>query len=335
MPDVCLSPPSPPAGPIPIPYPNTSKADKTNQGSKTVKVGGDEVGLKNSSTYKDSQGDEAATKSLGMGVVTHTIQGMLKHSAWSFNVKIEGENAIRHMDLTTHNHINNPNIAITLNKAQLKPPRRKNLTCKELEQANSDARNYDLKSSKPTRTKVRSRKSYMRAGKKVWRRIVKSKTVTLMRSAASYTVTTAVYVPTSGRPVVMKAVSDQGWVKSSKKDGYAQSRSGNQKMACTNKKWKTKGEHGKRKANHTEPKLIEQIFDAARANKIPMPAAPGSLGKLRMSIHWKSGGEVRPDPCPNCQKGVCAAVACGLEITLCQDGEETPAPCKDGKWVGE
>src|SRR5664279_4501228 len=83
MPDVCLSPPSPPAGPIPVPYPNSSDASKTTDGSKSVKISGDEVGLKDQSTYKDSNGDEAATKSLGMGVVSHNIQGPLKHAAWS------------------------------------------------------------------------------------------------------------------------------------------------------------------------------------------------------------------------------------------------------------
>ena len=43
MPDVCLSPPSPPAGPIPIPYPNFSQASDTTDGTKTVKIAGDEI----------------------------------------------------------------------------------------------------------------------------------------------------------------------------------------------------------------------------------------------------------------------------------------------------
>ena len=42
----------------------------------------------------------------------------MKHAAWSMDVKIEGQNVIRHMDLTTHNHINNPNIALVLNQAK-------------------------------------------------------------------------------------------------------------------------------------------------------------------------------------------------------------------------
>lgn len=105
MPDVCLSPPSPPAGPIPIPYPNFSEASNTNSGSKTVKIKGKEVGQKNSSEYKSSKGNTAATRSFGAGVVTHTLEGKTAHAAWSFDVKVEGENAIRHLDLTTHNHM--------------------------------------------------------------------------------------------------------------------------------------------------------------------------------------------------------------------------------------
>ncbi len=104
MPDTCLSPPSPPAGPIPIPYPNFSRASDTDKGTRSVKVGGDQVGIKNTSTYKKSNGDEAATKTLGMGVMSHQISNTTYFSAWSFNVKFEGENAVRHLDMTTHNN---------------------------------------------------------------------------------------------------------------------------------------------------------------------------------------------------------------------------------------
>ena len=91
MPDVCLSPPSPPAGPIPIPYPNFSNASKTSGGSKSVQIGGKEIGLKNKSNYKKSTGNTSATRTLGMGVISHTIEGKTKHAAWSFDVKFEGK----------------------------------------------------------------------------------------------------------------------------------------------------------------------------------------------------------------------------------------------------
>ena len=108
FPDVCLSPPSPPAGPVPIPYPNTAFAKDTTSGSKKVKISGKEIILKNKSYFKKSTGDEAATKSLGMGVVTHQIQGKVYFTSWSFDVKVEGENVVRHLDLTTHNHMSQP-----------------------------------------------------------------------------------------------------------------------------------------------------------------------------------------------------------------------------------
>jgi hypothetical protein len=108
FPDVCLSPPSPPAGPIPIPYPNTGFASDTSDGSKSVSISGKEVMLKDKSYFKKSTGDEAATKTLGMGVVTHQITGKVYFTSWSMDVKIESENAVRFMDLTTHNHMSIP-----------------------------------------------------------------------------------------------------------------------------------------------------------------------------------------------------------------------------------
>jgi hypothetical protein len=108
FPDTCLSPPSPPAGPIPIPYPNTAYASDTTNGSTTVMISGQEVMLKDQSTFKKSTGDEAATKSLGMGIVTHALQGEASFVAWSMNVKVEGQNVDRHLDPMLHNEQCNP-----------------------------------------------------------------------------------------------------------------------------------------------------------------------------------------------------------------------------------
>jgi hypothetical protein len=108
FPDVCLSPPSPPAGPIPIPYPVTAMDDDTTDGSKHVKISDAEVMLKNQSSFKKCSGDEAATKSFGMSVVTHNIGGAVYFCVWSMDVKIEGENAVRHLDMVTHNHMCEP-----------------------------------------------------------------------------------------------------------------------------------------------------------------------------------------------------------------------------------
>jgi hypothetical protein len=104
MPDICLSPPSPPAGPIPIPYPNFAQASDTADGSKDVSVGGDQCGMKSSSNFSKCNGDEAATKTFGGNPMSGCIQGKTTATAWSFDVKIEGANAHRLMDLTTNNN---------------------------------------------------------------------------------------------------------------------------------------------------------------------------------------------------------------------------------------
>ncbi len=108
FPDVCLTPPPPPAGPIPIPYPNTAFAKDATKGSKKVKISKKEVMLKRKSYFKKSMGDEAATRMQGMGVITHTISGKVYFNSWSMDVKFEGQNVVRHLDLTTHNHRSDP-----------------------------------------------------------------------------------------------------------------------------------------------------------------------------------------------------------------------------------
>ncbi len=105
FPDVCMTPPQTPATPpgIPIPYPNTGMASDTSDGSTTVKISGQEVMLKNKSNFKKSMGDEAGVAPM-KGVITHKNMGKVFFTMWSMDVKIEGENAVRMLDLTTHNH---------------------------------------------------------------------------------------------------------------------------------------------------------------------------------------------------------------------------------------
>jgi hypothetical protein len=115
FPDVCLSPPSPPAGPIPIPYPVSSSSSDASDGSTSVTVGGQEVMLKDKSYYKKCTGDEAATKTLGQGVVNASLSGKVYFVSWSMDVLFEGENVVRHLDMTTSNHASPmPNEALTI-----------------------------------------------------------------------------------------------------------------------------------------------------------------------------------------------------------------------------
>ncbi|MFT3858210.1 MAG: HNH/endonuclease VII fold toxin-2 domain-containing protein [Aquabacterium sp.] len=105
FPDVCMTPPQTPATPpgVPIPYPNTGMASDTTSGSTSVKVSNQEVMLKNKSYFSKSTGDEAGSAPM-KGVVTHKNMGKVYFNAWSMDVKVEGENVVRMMDLTTHNH---------------------------------------------------------------------------------------------------------------------------------------------------------------------------------------------------------------------------------------
>jgi len=105
FPDVCMSPPSPPAGPIPIPYPDTSFSNNLKSGSTTVLIGGKGAALAQKSYYKEPVlGDEAATRTFGANVVTHQITGKTYFQAWCMDVKFEGKNVCRHFDITTSNH---------------------------------------------------------------------------------------------------------------------------------------------------------------------------------------------------------------------------------------
>jgi hypothetical protein len=89
---------------VPLPYPLTAMDDDTDEGSKEVKISDKPVMLKDQSNFKKCSGDEAATKTLGMGVVTAGITGKVFFCMWSMDVKIEGQNAVRHLDMVTHNH---------------------------------------------------------------------------------------------------------------------------------------------------------------------------------------------------------------------------------------
>ncbi|MEO1082193.1 MAG: DUF4150 domain-containing protein [Pseudomonadota bacterium] len=105
FPDVCMTPPENPATPtgVPVPYPNSGMAKDTAKGSKSVKISKKEVMLKNKSYFKKSTGDEAgcATKK---GVISSVNRGKVYFNSWAMNVKFEGYNVVRHMDLATHNH---------------------------------------------------------------------------------------------------------------------------------------------------------------------------------------------------------------------------------------
>jgi Domain of unknown function (DUF4150) len=107
FPDVCKTPS--PGGPIPIPYPNIAQSSDTASGSKSVKVDGNPVCLKDSN-FKTSTGDEAGTA--GGGVASNKTKGKAEFVNFSMDVKIEGKNVPRALDLMLHNDKNTPPVPL-------------------------------------------------------------------------------------------------------------------------------------------------------------------------------------------------------------------------------
>jgi hypothetical protein len=72
-----------------------------------VKIGGQEVMLKDRSAFKQSTGDEAGAAPK-KGLINSKTKGKVYFLAWSMDVKVEGENVVRNLDMTTHNHACSP-----------------------------------------------------------------------------------------------------------------------------------------------------------------------------------------------------------------------------------
>jgi hypothetical protein len=82
-------------------------ASDATEGSKSVTISNKEVMLKDKSYFKKSSGNEAGSAAK-KGAVTSTNRGKVYFTSWSMDVKIEGLNVVRHLDMTTHNHSSLP-----------------------------------------------------------------------------------------------------------------------------------------------------------------------------------------------------------------------------------
>lgn len=123
--DVCLSPPPPPGGPMPVPYVNALSAGDLAKGSRTVSVQGEPTALENSSEVATSSGDEAGTQ--GGGLITHKTKGKGTFKLWSFIVKAEGKGVDRHGDMMGQNEMSDPPNCVDA-KAEVNFKRRKHIT---------------------------------------------------------------------------------------------------------------------------------------------------------------------------------------------------------------
>ena len=102
FPDVCKTPS--PGGPVPIPYPNISQSSDLAKGSKSVKINGVPACLKGSN-FSKSVGDQAGAAG---GVISGKTGGIAEPVNYSFDVKIEGKNVVRNLDLFVSNNKNTP-----------------------------------------------------------------------------------------------------------------------------------------------------------------------------------------------------------------------------------
>lgn len=101
FPDVCKTP-APPAGPIPIPYPNIAKSSDTTGGPTKVTTDG-EMPMVKGAKYSRSSGDEAGSAG---GVVSSVNMNEAEFMMYSFDVKLEGKNVCRMGDPLFHNKKN-------------------------------------------------------------------------------------------------------------------------------------------------------------------------------------------------------------------------------------
>jgi len=106
LPDVCFTPPTAPPTPpgVPLPYPNNAFAKDTSNGTKKVKISRKEVVRKDKSFLKTSTGDEAGSAPK-KGMLSSTNKGKVYFISGSPDVKVEGQEVVRHLDISTHNHM--------------------------------------------------------------------------------------------------------------------------------------------------------------------------------------------------------------------------------------
>ncbi|SMP48409.1 protein of unknown function [Desulfonatronum zhilinae] len=116
MPDVCQTPT--PAGPVPIPYPNTGMPQTGNPACTKVLINGMPA-LNKASKMQPTNGDQAGTA--GGGVVSGKIMGPAEFIMGSTKVKLQGNPAVFMGNPTKHNDGNavGSNVAPSQNKVMI------------------------------------------------------------------------------------------------------------------------------------------------------------------------------------------------------------------------
>ena len=105
FPDTCFTPPQTPATPpgVPIPYPSFGMDSDTDNGTSTVKIGGETITQKNKSYYSKTTGTEAGCAPK-KNIITSVNTGKEYAHAWSNDVKADGEPVSRFSDISSNDH---------------------------------------------------------------------------------------------------------------------------------------------------------------------------------------------------------------------------------------
>lgn len=301
MMSVCLSPPSPPAGPVPIPYPVTDMASNTTDGTGSVFIKKKEVGKKNGSNYKKCKGNEPATRNFGMDVVSHTIQGKTKFEAYSFDVMFEKDGAERFTDLTSTNHMN-PASAFTA--------------------SNANANNADLVAEADCK-KLKAQNDGFR--ETLNEELVEEDSAHVNNN---HTVASGAFFPTPG------GGAGQGFIGTSCTSFLAHIYSAlSQPTPSGRDRWIQVEQDGELK-NHvaseacpgcTQPIGGQQCHAELNIiNHIGRTAGCPPGGRVLLSIDWMSGGEQQaPEPCTNCQNRIqCICENNCLQVVICDENDD-------------
>lgn len=298
FPDVCFTPPENPATPpgVPVPYPNTAFAKDTTEGSKNVKISGQEVMLKNKSYFKTSTGDEAGCAAK-KGVITGKIKGKAYFISWSMDVKVEGENVVRHLDMTTNNHASPmANGSVPMIEQDSKAPPSSIDPCEAA--ANSADKADDLGPKKATRKDEEGNE------------------ITYDTVPAG-----GLFVPDGGIPalpnVAQSGISLMSHSSVSARDIRPNTKKGRMsggkggRIACPGKTFPV------RKAGHAEVKMIEDILVGRYPGKLKSSAYKPK-GTLYLTVK-------RKEICCSCQEAIKCAEVQGIKFEYCNDtaGNET------------
>lgn len=100
--DVCLTAPTPPAGPVPVPYVNLTFAKDLEKGTVTVKADKGIVAIQSDGKVAKSNGDEPGNI-MTKGVASMTNTGAATFATWSFTVLMEGQGTCAMGDLMNQN----------------------------------------------------------------------------------------------------------------------------------------------------------------------------------------------------------------------------------------